>query len=234
MAGKLYLLPTTLGDTPWELVLPATIHTAIMDCKHFIVENERTARRFLKKVEKSIVIDDLQFYVLNKRTTKEELSTFLKPLGKDRNIGLMSEAGCPGIADPGADIVAMAQQREYKVVPIVGPSSIFLSLMASGLNGQNFGFNGYLPIPKPDRIAALKELERRTSRGRSTQIFIETPYRNNHLFDDIIATCAANTKVCVAVDITLETEMIQTKTVAQWKHNKPNLHKRPAIFLISQ
>jgi 16S rRNA (cytidine1402-2'-O)-methyltransferase len=232
--GKLYLIPTTLSEASWEAVLPAAVKQAILECKHFIVENERTARRFLKKVERSINIDELRFFLLNKHTSPREHNSFIAPLKSGQNVGLMSEAGCPGIADPGADIVRIAQDGNYTVVPFVGPSSIFLSLMASGMNGQEFTFHGYLPIQKSKRIDAIKDLERKALRDGSTHIFIEAPYRNNHLFDDIIASCAGTTRLCVAVDITSENESIKTKPISRWKSGKPNLHKRPTIFLMSR
>jgi len=232
MKGTLYLIPTTLGDSTISSVIPADISILLKQIKYFIVEDIRTTRRYLKKVDKSIDIDELTFYELNKRTTPQQKSIYLNVVKKGHNVGVISEAGCPGVADPGADIVAAAHQQNIKVVPLVGPSSILLSLMASGMNGQSFAFQGYLPIKSGDRAKAIQHLENLSIRERQTQIFIEAPYRNNHLLKDIIANCNAKTRVCVACDITLETEFIQTKTVAQWKGNLPEIHKKPTIFLI--
>jgi len=232
MSGALYLIPNTLGDTAVSGVIPADVCLLIKQIKHLIVEDIRTTRRFLKKVDKSIDIDELTFYELNKHTTHQQKSNFLNAIKKGNNMGIISEAGCPGVADPGADIVAAAHQQGIKVVPLVGPSSILLSMMASGMNGQSFAFQGYLPVKSGDRAKAIKHLESLSLRENQTQIFIETPYRNNYMFKDILTNCGPNTKVCVACDITLETEYIQTKTVAQWKGKLPDLHKRPTIFLI--
>ncbi|WP_066627690.1 SAM-dependent methyltransferase [Labilibacter marinus] len=232
MNGTLYLIPTTLGDSSISSVIPADIAILLKQIKHFIVEDIRTTRRYLKKVDKSINIDELTFFELNKHTTPQQKSNYLNACKKGHNVGVISEAGCPGVADPGADIVAAAHQQNIKVVPLVGPSSILLSIMASGMNGQSFAFHGYIPIKSGDRAQAIKRLESLSVREKQTQIFIETPYRNNHLFKDILANCNAKTKVCVACDITLETEFIKTKTVAQWTGNLPELHKKPTIFLI--
>ncbi len=232
MSGTLYLIPTTLGDSSISSVIPADVTILIKQIKHFIVEDIRSTRRYLKKVDKSINIDDLTFYELNKHTTSQQKSNFLNAAKRGDNIGVISEAGCPGVADPGADIVASAHQQNIKVVPLVGPSSILLSLMASGMNGQSFAFHGYLPIKSGDRAKAVQHLEGLSIREKQTQIFIEAPYRNNHLLKDIITHCSSKTKVCVACDISLETEFIKTKTVAQWKDKLPELHKKPTIFLI--
>ncbi len=232
MSGNLYLIPTTLGDSSVNSVIPADVIILIKQIKHFIVEDLRSARRYLKKVDKAINIDDLTFYELNKHTTHQQKSSFLNATKKGFSIGIISEAGCPGVADPGADIVANAHHQGIKVVPLVGPSSILLSMMASGMNGQSFAFNGYLPIKSGDRAKAIKHLEELSVRERQTQIFIEAPYRNNHLLKDILSTCSTKTRVCIACDITLETEFIQTKTVNQWKGKIPDLHKKPTIFLI--
>lgn len=228
----IYLIPTTLGDSDINSVIPANIHQIVTNLRHFIVEDVRTARRYLKKIERSINIDELTFYTLNKRTRAAEVETFLAPIKKGESVGIISEAGCPGVADPGADIVKIAHQKKMKVVPLVGPSSILLSLMASGMNGQNFAFVGYIPIKKPDRIKYLRKLEQRSQSEFQTQIFIEAPYRNEKLLEDIISTCAPQTRVCVACDITLESEYIVTKTAEQWKKGIPKIHKRPTIFLI--
>ena len=206
METALYLLPVTLGDTPVEQVLPAYNKEIILGIKHFIVEDVRSARRFLKKVEASINIDELTFYPLNKHTSPDDLSGYLKPLQEGHSMGVISEAGCPAVADPGADVVAMAQRKNLKVVPLVGPSSIILSVMGSGFNGQSFAFHGYLPIEAADRIKCLKELEGRIYSENQTQLFIETPYRNNKMMEDIVKTCRPQTKLCIAANITCEGE----------------------------
>lgn len=232
METALYLLPVTLGDTPVEQVLPAYNKEIILGIKHFIVEDVRSARRFLKKVEASINIDELTFYPLNKHTSSDDLSGYLKPLQEGHSMGVISEAGCPAVADPGADVVAMAQRKNLKVVPLVGPSSIILSVMGSGFNGQSFAFHGYLPIEAADRIKRLKELERRIYSENQTQLFIETPYRNNKMMEDIVKTCRPQTKLCIAANITCEGEYIHTKTIREWKGHLPDLTKVPCIFLI--
>ena len=228
----LYLIPTTLGESALDTILPAHNAEIVSSLKYFIVENIRTARRFLKKVNHEINIDDLTFFELNQHTSPEEISTFLKPMSEGKDTGVISEAGCPAVADPGADVVAIAQQRNYAVKPLVGPSSILLSLMASGFNGQSFAFLGYLPISQLDRVKALKKMESRIYSENQTQIFIETPYRNMKMLEDILSTCQLTTKLCIAADITLETEFIRTKTIKEWKALKPDLNKRPCIFLI--
>lgn len=232
METALYLLPVTLGDTPVEQVLPAYNKEIILGIKHFIVEDVRSARRFLKKVEASINIDELTFYPLNKHASPDDLSGYLKPLQEGHSMGVISEAGCPAVADPGADVVAMAQRKNLKVVPLVGPSSIILSVMGSGFNGQSFAFHGYLPIEAADRIKRLKELEGRIYSENQTQLFIETPYRNNKMMEDIVKTCRPQTKLCIAANITCEGEYIHTKTIREWKGHLPDLTKVPCIFLI--
>lgn len=232
METALYLLPVTLGDTPVEQVLPAYNKEIILGIKHFIVEDVRSARRFLKKVEASINIDELTFYPLNKHTSPDDLSGYLKPLQEGHSMGVISEAGCPAVADPGADVVAMAQRKNLKVVPLVGPSSIILSVMGSGFNGQSFAFHGYLPIEAADRIKRLKELEGRIYSENQTQLFIETPYRNNKMMEDIVKTCRPQTKLCIAANITCDGEYIHTKTIREWKGHLPDLTKVPCIFLI--
>lgn len=229
---KLYLIPNTLGDSPIENVIPAYNRTIIAGIKHFIVEDVRTARRFLKKVDADINIDELSFYVLNVRTSPEEMQACLKPLEQGFDVGVISEAGCPAIADPGADVVRIAQQKNCQVVPLVGPSSILLALMASGFNGQSFAFVGYLPIKQPERSASLKRLETRSMAENQSQIFIETPYRNMKMLEDIIAVCQADTNLCIAADITLPTEFIKTRTLREWKKSLPDLNKRPCIFIL--
>ena len=230
--ATLYLIPTSLGDTDFDKILPANNTVIVSAIKHFIVEDVRTARRFLKKVNPAINIDELTFYTLNQHTSPEAISDFLKPLYDGYDVGVISEAGCPAIADPGADVVAIAQRCGFKVVPLVGPSSILLALMASGFNGQSFAFVGYLPIQPADRAKALKKLESRVYAESQSQLFIETPYRNMKMLEEIINTCRPDTKLCVAVDITLDSEFIQTKSLKDWKKQLPDLNKRPCIFIL--
>lgn len=232
MDTAIYLIPVTLGDTAIEQVLPAYNKEIIVGIKHFIVEDVRSARRFLKKVEPSINIDELLFYPLNKHTLPEEISGYLKPLAEGHAMGIISEAGCPAVADPGADVVAMAQRRNFKVVPLVGPSSIILSVMGSGFNGQSFAFHGYLPIEPSERTRRLKELEQRIYAEDQTQLFIETPYRNNKMMEEIVRTCRPQTKLCIAANITCKDEFIRTKTIKEWRGHLPDLAKIPCIFLI--
>lgn len=232
MEVVLYLLPVTLGDTPIEKVLPAYNREIISGIKYFIVEDVRSARRFLKKVDSAICIDELTFYTLNKHTSPEDISGYLKPLQEGCSMGVISEAGCPAVADPGADVVAIAQRRNLKVVPLVGPSSIILSVMGSGFNGQSFAFHGYLPIDPADRTKRLKELETRVYAENQTQLFIETPYRNQKMLEEILKTCRPQTKLCIAANITCEGEYIKTRSVKDWKGHLPELNKIPCIFLI--
>ena len=232
--AKLYLIPTTLGDTSIERVLPPDLTQLISSIPVFIVENIRTARRFLKKVNPAIVIDDLTFFELNQHTDKKEISRFLEPNRQGQNIGVISEAGCPGIADPGADVVKIAHVRNIQVVPLVGPSSILLALMASGMSGQNFAFNGYLPIKNPEKSQQIKLLENRMQTEGQTQIFIETPYRNAQLLDELLKNCDPKTMLCIAADITLDTEFILSKPISYWKTHLPEIQKRPAIFMIGK
>jgi Predicted methyltransferases len=232
MEPALFLIPVTLGDTSVEQVLPVYNKEIILPIRHFIVENIRSARRFLKQVDRNMPIDEIVFYELNKHTSQEVLSTFLKPLESGLNIGLLSEAGCPAVADPGAQIVSLAQKKRIKVVPLVGPSSILLALMASGFNGQSFAFHGYLPIDKEERNHKLKQLENRLLTENQTQLFIETPYRNDKLLEDIIKICKPTTLLCIAADITLPDEFIQTRSIAEWKKNLPQIGKRPCMFAL--
>jgi 16S rRNA (cytidine1402-2'-O)-methyltransferase len=229
--GKVYMIPTTLGDSTIDSVIPKDVQQIIIGTKYFIVENIKTTRRFLKKVERGIDIDELQFFVLNKHTSSVELESFLNPALEGSNMGVISEAGCPGIADPGSDIVSIAHSKNIKVIPLIGPSSILLALIASGMNGQNFCFNGYLPKERNLRIKKIKELERQAISG-VTQIFMETPFRNSHLMEDLLKQCSPNTTLCIAADISLENEFIQSKKIIDWKKHTPNLNKRPCMFLI--
>lgn len=232
--AKLYLIPTTLGDTSIERVLPPDLTRLISSVPVFIVENIRTARRFLKKVNPAIVIDDLIFFELNQHTEKKEIVRYLEPNQKGLDIGIISEAGCPGVADPGAEVVKIAHSKNIQVVPLVGPSSILLALMASGMSGQNFAFNGYLPIKNPEKSQQIKMLEKRMQTEGQTQIFIEAPYRNAQLLDELLKNCDPQTMLCIAADITLDTEFIRSKPVSYWKTNVPDIQKRPAIFMIGK
>lgn len=232
--GKLYLVPTRLGDNPPLEVLPISIKKVIEDIDYYIVENEKTARRFIKRISPGKSQPKLKLSVLNKYTTEEERDTFLNPCLDGESIGLLSEAGCPAIADPGSDIVSLAHQMNIRVVPLVGPSSIIMALMASGMNGQGFCFNGYLPIDKGERKSKLKSLERLSAEHNQAQIFIETPYRNMKMLDDLSNVLHPQTRICVACDLTLPTEFIKTMPAKDWKHNKEDLHKRPAIFIIQK
>lgn len=230
--ATLYLVPNVLADGNWQNVLPAQVNNILSETRFFIVENIRTARRFMKQVNREIDIDACTFYEINKRTDPKDLPRFLKPLEAGNDIAVISEAGCPGVADPGADVVNIAHKKGLHVVPIVGPSSIILALMASGLNGQNFAFSGYLPVKPHERSKELARLDKRVQTQRQTQIFIETPYRNNQLANDILKNCAPSTRLCIAANITGTNEFIRTKTIEKWKGKLPNLHKQPAIFLI--
>jgi len=232
MIPALYLIPNLLGETPVEQVLPPYNHEIIMGIRHFIVEDVRTARRFLKLVDRSIDIDQLTFYTLNKHTNPEEVASMLKPLEEGNAMGVISEAGCPAVADPGADVVAIAQRKGLKVVPLVGPSSIILAVMGSGFNGQSFAFNGYLPIEPEERIKTLKKLEQRAYTENQTQLFIETPYRNAKMMADILKACRPQTRLCIAAGLTTQDEYIRTRTIKEWGGKLPNLDKIPCIFLI--
>lgn len=232
MQNALYLIPVTLGDTPIESVLPSYNRDVILTIRHFIVEDIRSARRFLKKVDRDIDIDSLSFYTLNKHTSPTEISDYLAPLLAGNPVGIISEAGCPAVADPGADVVAIAQRKGLKVVPLVGPSSIILAVMGSGFNGQSFAFHGYLPIDSAERGKKLKMLEQRAYSEDQTQLFIETPYRNNKMLDDILQYCRPQTRLCIAANLTCEGEYLKTKTIQEWKKGKPDLSKLPCIFLL--
>lgn len=230
----LYLIPVTLGDTSIDAVLPPYNREVILSLKHFIVEDMRSARRFLKKVDKDIDIDSLTFYPLNKHTSPDEIPEYLSPLEQGESMGVISEAGCPAIADPGADVVALAQRKNLKVVPLVGPSSILLSVMGSGFNGQSFAFHGYLPVESAERVKRLKQLEQRIYSEQQTQLFIETPYRNNKMVEDILANCRQHTKLCIAANLTTGSEYIKTRSIKEWKGKTPDLSKIPCIFLLYQ
>ena len=230
--GKLYLIPTTLGDNEPLEVLPLSVKKVIEELDYFIVENEKTARRFIKQITPRKSQPSLTILKLDKYADKLEVRTYLDACLNGISIGLLSEAGVPAIADPGAEIVKLAHEKNIRVIPLVGPSSIILAMMASGFNGQNFAFNGYLPIDASERKAAIKGLERLSKEKNQSQIFIETPYRNEKMLTDLKSTLTPTAKLCIACDITLNTEYIRTLEVKDWKSENPNLHKRPTIFII--
>jgi 16S rRNA (cytidine1402-2'-O)-methyltransferase len=231
--GILYLIPTTLGETGETMdVIPVKVNQIINTIDEYIVENEKSARHYLKKIGIKKPLQEIILHPLNQHTEAKNLSTYLNSIAVGKNIGIISEAGCPGVADPGAEVVKQAHYRNIKVVPLVGPSSILLALMASGFNGQSFTFNGYLPKERGERIKKIKDLERLAQQKDQTQLFIETPYRNTHLVDDILSTCDSKTMLCIACDITLPSEFIKTKSISEWKKQIPEINKRPTIFLL--
>lgn len=231
--GTLYLIPCTLGDTPAEQVLPQHVIALARKLQHFVVEQPKTARQFLSALKPDRPIQSLHFATLNEHTAANELSGLLAPLQAGHDVGIISEAGCPGIADPGADLISLAHRNGIRVVPLVGPSSILLALMASGLNGQCFTFHGYLPIAETERKMAITTLEAESIRRNQTQLFIETPYRNDRMFSALLAQCRPETLLCIATDITLPGEQIQTFSISQWKTQPaPQLNKRPSMFLL--
>lgn len=230
--GKLYLIPTTLGGNEPLEVLPLSVRQVIEKTTYFIVENEKSARRFIKKITPRKSQPSLHIYKLDKFTTEIETQHYLDACIRGENVGLLSEAGVPAVADPGAIIVKMAHQKNIRVVPLVGPSSIIMALMSSGMNGQNFAFNGYLPIEKTERKKKIKQLEKLSFENNQSQLFIETPYRNEKMLADLLQALGDDTDLCIAADITLSTEYIKTLSVKDWKNTKPDLHKKPAIFII--
>lgn len=231
--GTLYLIPCTLGDTPATQVLPQHVIDIARRLKHFVVEQPKSARHFLSALKPEQPIQSLHFATLNEHTTAEEIAELLAPLLAGEDVGIISEAGCPGIADPGAELVSLAHRHDIRVVPLVGPSSILLALMASGLNGQRFAFHGYLPIPEAERNKTIAALESESARHQQTQLFIETPYRNEKLLGALLAHCRPLTLLCVACDITLPSEQIRTLSIAKWKSQPaPQLNKRPSLFLL--
>ncbi len=234
MKGVLYLVPNTLGNPDTTETIPEGIRGRVNDISLFIVENLRNARRYLKSLNREINIDSLTFFELNEHTSAEEIPSFLDRVEQGLDAAIISEAGVPGVADPGAAVVRIAHEKGIRVVPLTGPSSILLALMASGLNGQSFCFHGYLPVKRPERIRKIREIEQGAIRRGETQMFIEAPYRNDALLADILETCHTSTLICIAADITLESEFIHTKTAGDWKKKKPVLHKRPVLFLIGQ
>lgn len=231
--GTLYMVPVTLGDDNLSNVIPADVMKIVQTLEHFVVENEKSARRFLGLVKTNKPVRELYFQLLNEHSAEKDLPALIAPLLAGHDVGMLSEAGCPGIADPGAALAALAHRKGIKVAPLVGPSSILLSLMASGFNGQQFTFLGYLPSDKAARVNRLKDLEKQSLRHNETQIFIETPYRNQHMLEDLLSSCGANTKLCIARNVSLETEFVVSKTIAEWKKSElPDLHKQPTVFLL--
>ena len=230
--GKLFLIPTTLGNNDFKKIIPEYNKTIINSLDNFIVEELRTARRFLKKIGYTKNFDNVNLSILNEHTDIKDIYDYLNPVDKGENIGLLSEAGVPCVADPGSEIVKIAHQKKISIIPLIGASSILLSLMASGFNGQNFAFLGYLPVKKSERINKLKKIEKKIYQDNQTQIFIEAPYRNNQMLESIFSVCDKNTLLCIAKNITLETEFIKTKTVSEWKKNPPDLHKQNTVFLL--
>lgn len=231
--AALYLIPVTLGETPLQQVLPVYNKEIVLGIKNFIVEEVRTARRFLKQVDRNICIDEINFYLIGKHADASLFSNYLDPLRNGENMGIISEAGCPAIADPGSDLVAIAQQEGLCVVPLVGPSSILLALMGSGFNGQSFAFHGYLPVTPNERSKCLKRLESRSASEHQTQLFIETPYRNHKIIADILATCSPQTRLCIASGLTTKQEYLRSLTIKDWKQTTiPDLKKIPTIYAI--
>ncbi len=230
MTPTVYLIPCVLDETA-QNTIPLYIIDAIKDCKVIFAENERTARRFLKSICKEIVIDAFEWFTIHK-AEEEQKNSFRQKINEHKNIAIISEAGCPGIADPGQILIEVAQQMNVIVKPLVGPSSILLALMASGMNGQQFEFNGYLPIDVSERIKAIKEMEITSQKKRSTQIFIETPFRNNQIIETLLKNCKLSTRLCIAAELTGPNEYVKTKTIADWQKEKTDFHKKPVIFLL--
>ncbi|MCB9188275.1 MAG: SAM-dependent methyltransferase [Flavobacteriales bacterium] len=229
--GHLYLLPMTLGESPVNEVIPDAVLKQIIQFKFLVVENIKTTRRYLKKINREVDINSITFFELNKHTKSEEINSFLNPCYEGNHVGIISEAGCPAVADPGSVLVAIAHKREIKVIPFVGPNSILMALMGSGFNGQSFKFSGYLDHDKARRKHQIRDLESDARKG-TTQLFMETPFRNQQFLEDLLSSLHPDSLLCIAADITLETEFIQTHPVHFWKKNLPNLHKRPCIFAI--
>lgn len=234
MAGKIYMIPTTLGGEQINDVIPESVQQVIVGLRHFIVEDIKSARRYLRRVDRDFPIDDSTFFELNKRTEVKDLSRFLKPVTEGHSIGVISEAGCPGVADPGAEIVAIAHEKGIRVAPLVGPSSILLALMGSGFSGQEFTFHGYLPKDRKDRIKRLKDFEADTRRSGHTHIFMDTPFRNMNVLDDLLNELADTTLLCIASNITLPDESVWTMNIEKWREKAYDLSKKPAMFLIGK
>ncbi|MCB2378802.1 SAM-dependent methyltransferase [Hymenobacter sp. BT635] len=234
MKGTLYLIPTVLADDTAAQVLPAQVATQVAALSYFLVENARTARRFIKSVAPAQVIESLRISVIDKDSTEAQIQEALKAVVAGQDAGVISEAGCPGVADPGAEVARLAHKLGIRVVPLVGPSSLLLALMGSGMNGQSFAFHGYLPIERTQRIAAIKTLEKQALSQHQTQLFIETPYRNMQLLEDLLAQLQPATRLCIAANLTAPDELVRTDTVANWKGKLPQIHKQPAVFLIGR
>ena len=230
--GAIYLIPTPLGEGDFDWTIPVAVRRCIADLSNYIVEHPKTARHFLKQVGCKLPLQEIKMHVLNEHTQPRELSALLEPLLAGHDVGLLSEAGCPAVADPGADLVRLAHQKNIRIIPLVGPSSILLALMASGLNGQCFKFHGYLPIKNDVRVSKITALEKQSIQHDQTQIFIETPYRNQKLLALLTQTCRDETNLCIASNLTLATEYIATKTVKTWQHALPDINKKPTIFLL--
>ncbi len=231
MAGNIYLIPVTLGGDDYLKVIPEKVISLTKMLRYFIIEDLRSARRYLRLIEKSFPIDESVFFELNKHTPESDISGFLDPAMKGYDMGILSEAGLPGIADPGAKIVALAHRKRLRVIPLSGPSSIILALISSGFNGQNFTFNGYLPVKPADKFSRIRELEKKAEEGYA-QLFMETPYRNQKMFESIVSACSNETMLCIASDITLPDEDIRTMKIAEWKKNIPSLNDKLVIFLL--
>ena len=230
-AGKIYLVPVTLGDEDFRRVIPEKVLSITRSLRLFTVEDLRSARRYLRLIEKDFPINNTVFYELNEHTNESEIGQYLEPVLKGSDMGIMSEAGLPGIADPGSKLIAVAHRKKIKVVPLSGPSSILLAIISSGLNGQNFAFNGYLPVKPADRASRIRELERRSREG-CAQIFMETPYRNERMLETILSVCSEGTMLCIALDITHADETIRTMTISEWKKNRPSINDRLAVFVL--
>ncbi|NDE61213.1 MAG: SAM-dependent methyltransferase [Cyclobacteriaceae bacterium] len=230
--GKLFLIPTVLADDTAAQVISPQVREVILHTKFFLVENLRTARRYISSLKLGLTIDEISLELLDKDTPSQQVVSLMEPLLSGEDMGIISEAGCPGIADPGALAVAYAHQKGIQVVPLAGPSSLFLALMGSGFSGQSFAFHGYLPIDKKDRVAALKRLEQESLREKRSQLFMETPFRNNQLLADALQILSPHTQLCIAKNLTAADEMIQSKSVAAWKLNAPDLHKVPTVFIL--
>lgn len=231
MKGRLYLIPVTLGGNDYSAVIPEKVLSITRQLRFFIVEDIRSARRFLRLIDKSFPIDESGFFELNEHTPEDGISHFLEPLMKGSDIGLMSEAGLPGIADPGSKLIALAHRKKISVVPLSGPSSIILALIASGLNGQNFTFHGYLPVKPKERDSRIKEIEKKAHEGYA-QIFMETPYRNSRMLETILSVCSNDTLLCIAADISLPTESVRTMEISEWKADKPDLDNRLVVYVM--
>lgn len=230
--GILYLIPTPLGASDLSAVIPEQVRRIAASLDTFIVEHPKTARHFLKQITTATPLQDIHMFTLDEHTRPAELQAMLQPVFSGKNIGLISEAGCPAVADPGANLVRLAHHKNIRVVPLAGPSSIMLALMASGMNGQRFVFHGYLPVEKSSRIQKIAEIEKASLARDETQIFIEAPYRNNQLLGDMLETCNPVTQLCIACEVTLETETVHTQSIAEWKKTPPDLHKKPTVFLL--